>query len=84
MTKKVVKKAQKQRAWFHVLCVNMGKCTVPNNLNQPERPNFTYAEGLVKFGLYLDVLWVHEKSVTFVTDTQTDRRTQLNFIIDYC
>ena len=37
-----------------------GTCTGSNNLKQLGRPNFTYAEGLMKFGLHLDVLWLHE------------------------
>ena len=62
--------------------MHAGTCTDPNNLKQLGRPNSTYAEGLVKFGLHLGVLWIHEKSVTFVARKQTDKQTQLNFIID--
>ena len=37
-------------------------CTGPNNLKQLVSPNFTYVEGLAKFGLHLAVVWMDEKS----------------------
>ena len=75
-------RAQKQGARFYAMCVHASLCRVPNNFKQLGRPNFTYTEGLVKFGLHLDMLWIHEKSVTFVTWTHANTRTQLNFILD--
>ena len=39
-------------------------CTGPNYLKQLGRLNFTYAERLVKFGLDLAMLWIHEKHET--------------------
>ena len=58
--KKVAIKAQKKYAQFHVLCVQTGTFTVPDNLKQLGRQNFIYFEGLVKFVLYLDTLWIRE------------------------
>ena len=65
---------------MHKSSVHAGKFTGPNNLKQLERPNFTNAEGLVKFGLHLTVLWINKKSVTFVTDRFTDTQMYHNKI----
>ena len=65
-----------------MLCVNVHMCTHTNIINQLGRPPGPYPESLVKFGLHLDVLWIHGKSVTFVTDRHANRQTQLNLIIE--
>ena len=46
----------KLHAHFHALCMHAGMCTGPNNLKQIARPNFIYAEGLVKLRLQLVAL----------------------------
>lgn len=33
----------------------------PKPFSQLRRPKFTQAEGLEKFGIYLALLWIHEK-----------------------
>ena len=50
-----------------------GTCTDPNNLKQLGRPNFTYAESLVKFGLHLVALCIHK--ITFRMEKQTNKST---------
>ena len=47
-------------------------CRVPNNFKQLGRPNFTYAEGLVKFWLYLAEQWsVENFDKTWRTNNQS-------------
>ena len=61
----------KLRARFHVLCVHARMCMRTNTFNQLRRPILRYAEDFVKIWLHLTALWWFEKSVTFVTHTQT-------------
>ena len=51
----------------------MGTGTGIDNFKLFGRPNFTYAESLVKFGLQLAELWIHEKA--WWTNGQLDKRT---------
>ena len=52
--------------------------TDPNNVKQLGRPNFRYAERLVKFGLDLVMLWIHDKfdgKHNVRTNGQTNKQT---------
>ena len=72
-----VRKGFKMTKKWHILCLNMGTCTGPDNFKQLGRPNMIYAECLVKVGLHLTTLWIHEKRCwrNKRTNKQMDRKT---------
>ena len=67
------KKGTKVGCTFSLSVRARGRCTDPNNIKQVGGQNFTYAKGLVKFGLHLATPWIIEKEN--ITDNQSNGRT---------